>query len=205
MDMGTTASISTTSSTASPARLPSSAQQPAARPPAMGIRLPQAGVLSPTPSGGAFVVEVGPQFAQADAGDALHSRLCPAARRGDATAVKRMLAAGEGNLNTIDPDSGLTVLALAAMHGHGDVVFLLCKGASASDIHRDALGGSALTLAAAYGHTDVAELLLCRPAPQQHKDRALLDAAMQGRAAVIALLVAHGARVDQPNAQGYRT
>lgn len=166
------------------------------------MRLPQTRVLPPTPSGVSAVPDSVPQFALRDAGDAPRLRLCAAVLAGDATAVKRMLAAGDGNLNTVDPDTGMTVLALAAMHGHGDVVFLLCKGASVDDIHHFGLGGSAMKLAAAYGHIEVAELLLCKPAPQQHKDRALHDAAMQGRVASIELLVAHGARVDQLDTQG---
>lgn len=197
MDIGATTSISATSSTASPARLPSSAQ-----PPGIGMRLPQTRVLAPTPSGVCAAPDGAPQFARRDAGDSPRSRLCAAAREGDATAVKRMLAAGDGNLNTIDPDSGMTVLALAAMRGHGDVVFLLCKGASADDIHRDALGGSALMLAASFSHIDVMELLLGKSATQQDKGRALATAALHGRIDSIELLLAHGAPVDHPDAHG---
>jgi ankyrin repeat protein len=169
----------------------------------MNTRLPQTGVLAPTPSGVSAVPNGPPQFAGQNASDFRRSQLCAAARDGDATAVKRMLAAGDGNLNTTDPGTGMTALKLAACHGHGDVVFLLCKGASASDIHRDdARGGSALMLATAGGHIDVVEFLLGKAVPQQHKDRALAAVAMRGQVATIDLLVAHGARVDQPDAHG---
>ena len=202
MDIGTTTSVSATSSTSSPpARLPSSAQPPAAQPPGIGIRLPQSGVLPPTPAGVSAVPDSAPQFTRRDAGDSSRSRLCAAAREGDATAVKRMLAAGDGNLNTIDPNTGMTVLALAARHGNGDVVFLLCKGASADDIHCAALGGSALMLAAAHGHIDVVELLLGKQATQEHKGRALIKAAEHGRVDTIKLLIAQGALVDQPDVE----
>ena len=166
------------------------------------MRLPQTRVLSPTPSGVYAVPDSAPQFARPGAGDSPRSRLCAAACKGDATAVKRMLAAGDGNLNTIDPGSGMTVLALAAMRGHGDVVFFLCKGASASDIHREAPSGSALMKAAAFGRIDVLELLLGKPATQQHKGRALSNAAVYGEVESIELLIAHCAPVDQPDAHG---
>lgn len=202
MDKIAIPSISTTSSTASLARLPSSAQPPAAMSPGIGMRLPQTGVLSPTPSGVHAVPDSAPQFARPDAGESRRSRLGAAVREGDAAAVKRMLAAGDGNLNTIDPDSGMTVLALAAIRGHGDVVFLLCKGASASDVHRDAPDGSALVKAAAFGRIDVLELLLGKPATQQHKGWALSNAAVCGEVESIELLIAHCAPLDQPDAHG---
>jgi ankyrin repeat protein len=164
------------------------------------MRLPQTRVLPPTPSCVSAVPDSAPQFALRDAGDAPRLRLCAAVLDGDATAVKRMLAAGDGNLNTVDPDSGTTVLALAAMHGHGDIVFLLCKGASASDIHREAAVGSALMLAASSSQTDVMELLLGKSATQQDKGRALATAALHGRIYSIELLLAHGASVDHPDA-----
>jgi hypothetical protein len=178
MDIDTTTyattSISVTSVTTLAARFPLSAQ-----PPVIGTRLPQTGVLPPTPSGDCAIPESAPQFARR-AGDSNHSQLCAAVRDGNATAVKRMLAAGDGDLNTIDPDSGVTVLALAAVHGYGNVVVLLCEGASADDIHRGDLGLSALKRAALYGHTDVVRLLLSKPATQQHKDEALAGAATLG-------------------------
>lgn len=202
MDTIATPSISATSSTAAPAFSPTPARPPAAQPPGISTRFSQAGVLPPTPSGVSTAPDSAPQFARREAGDAPRLRLCAAVLDGDATAVKHMLAAGDGNLNTIDPDSGMTVLGLAAMRGHGDVVFLLCRGASASDIHRDAPGGSALMLAASFSQIDVMELLLGKSATQQDKGRALATAALHGRIESIALLLAHGAPVDHPDARG---
>lgn len=200
MDIDTTTSVTTstsaTSFTASAARFPSSAQ-----PPGIGIRFPQTGVLAPTPSGYFAITDGAPQFARR-AGDSSHSQLCAAVRDGNATAVKRMLAAGDGNLNTIDPDSRMTVLALAAQHGHRDVVRLLCEGASADDIHRDDLGLSALKTAAFHGQTDVVELLLSKSTTQQRKDEALHGSTFLEQVATMELLVAHGTRVDQPLTQG---
>ncbi len=122
---------------------------------------------------------------------------------GDATAVKRMIQAGIGDCNTIDGASGLTALMLAAQRGHEDVVLLLCKGASAEDIHRPGPDGvSPLLLAAAASHTDAMDVLLHKAATQEHKDEALAWAAVHGQVASIALLLAHGARAAQPDAMG---
>ena len=203
MDICTTAPVSGASSTTSRTQPALSKQQQAAQPPGIGIRLPQASILAPAASGMPAVPDSAPQFISRPAPDSPRSRLCAAARDGDATAVKRMLAAGIGDLNTVDPVTGMTALVLASRRGHDDVVFLLCKGAAANDIHRaDAQGGSALMLAAAAGHTDVVELLLGKAATQQHKDQALAAADANGQVASIRLLLSHGARIDQPDALG---
>ena len=203
MDICTTAPVSGASSTTSRTQPALSTQQQAAQPPGIGIRLPQASILAPAASGMPAVPDSAPQFISRPAPDSPRSRLCAAARDGDATAVKRMLAAGIGDLNTVDPVTCMTALVLASRRGHDDVVFLLCKGAAANDIHRaDAQGGSALMLAAAAGHTDVVELLLGKAATQQHKDQALAAADANGQVASIRLLLSHGARIDQPDALG---
>ena len=203
MDIITTASVSGKSSTTFHAQQPLSTQQQAALPPGIGIRLPQAGIMALAASGMPAVPDSAPQLRRRPAPDSPRSRLCAAARDGDVMAVKLMLAAGNGDLNTVDPVTGMSALVLAARRGHDDVVFLLCNGASASDIHRaDAHGDSALTLAAAAGHADVVELLLGKAATQQHKDQALVAADVNGQAASIRLLLSHGARIDQPDALG---
>jgi serine/threonine-protein phosphatase 6 regulatory ankyrin repeat subunit B len=64
------------------------------------------------------------------------------------------------------------------------------------------LGLSALRRAAFDGHIDVVRLLLCKSATQQHKDGALATAVSRGQVAIIELLIAHGARVDQLDDNG---
>jgi ankyrin repeat protein len=135
--------------------------------------------------------------------DTPRSTFHAAVHDGDATAVKRMIRAGKGDRNTIDMDSGLTALGLAAQCGHDDVVLILCKGASAEEIHRPSCNLlSPLMLAAAASHTDAMDVLLHKAAAQEYKDEALTWAAAHGQVASMALLLAHGARAEHRDALG---
>lgn len=122
MHIGTTPSVSGMSPATPHTQLPTSAQQQAAQPPSMGIRLLQSSILAPAPSGMPAVPDSAPQSIDSCSPC---FRLCAAARDGDGTGVKRLLAAGNSDLNTIDPATGLTALMLAAQNGHDDVVLIV--------------------------------------------------------------------------------
>lgn len=135
----------------------------------------------------------------------LDAQLCAFARDGDGTAVMRMLAAGGVDLTAVDIGSGLTPLMLAAQQGHDDVVVLLTRSMQVQrqdPYQRSAQGDTALMLAAAAGQAETVELLLSEYAPQECKDEALGSAAAAGQKICIWRLIAHGARVNQPNRHG---
>ena len=84
--------------------------------------------------------------------------LSEAAFTGNLTAVKRALADGV-DPNTKDPQSGSTLLAIAALMGHTEVVAVLLEhGADVNVNSRD--GGTALHAAAFLGRADTVKLLL---------------------------------------------
>ena len=163
MNTSATTFASEASSATSRAYLPSSTQQGAqhGNPPVMGIRLPQAGFPMAQVIGLPAVADNAPQFTKHSASSSPRARFCAAIRNGDGIMVKHLLGIGQGDVNTIDPATCMTGLLLAALHGHAEIVLLLCKGASRRDLHRtDAHGNSAMMLAAGAGHADVVTLLL---------------------------------------------
>ena len=84
--------------------------------------------------------------------------LSAAAFIGDLEAMKQALAGG-ADPNTKDPQSGSTVLAIAALMGHTKVVSLLLEnGADVNAKSRD--GGTALHAAAFLGRVETVKLLL---------------------------------------------
>jgi ankyrin repeat protein len=149
-------------------------------------------------SGLPVVADSAPHFTDHPASSSPRSRFCAAVCNGDGTAVKNLLGIGQGDVNTIDPATGMTALLLAALHGHDDIVLLLCKGASRRDLHRtDAHGNSALMLAAGAGHADMVTLLLHRGAEVDQEDHlgntALMQLAAQGKTAIAQRLIDAGA------------
>ena len=84
--------------------------------------------------------------------------LSAAAFIGDVAAMKQALAGG-ADPNTKDPQSGSTLLAIAALMGHTEVVDLLLEhGADVNAKSRD--GGTALHAAAFLGRAEIVKLLL---------------------------------------------
>ncbi|MCY4025324.1 MAG: ankyrin repeat domain-containing protein [Acidobacteria bacterium] len=139
----------------------------------------------------------------ADDSTALHR----AAHRGDAAAVERLLAAGEGVDTTTR--HGVTPLALASAHGHAEVVqSLLERGADAR--RPSPHGETPLMAAARTGTVESVELLLLHGAGAEVDARegwrgqtALMWAAAEGHAAVVAALAAAGADVDARSDAGF--
>ncbi len=81
-----------------------------------------------------------------------------AAFTGDVSVMKQALAGG-ADPNTKDPQSGSTLLAIAALMGHTEVVDLLLEhGADVNAKSRD--GGTALHAAAFLGRAEIVKLLL---------------------------------------------
>ena len=92
------------------------------------------------------------------AGTSPAQNLSAAAFTGDLTAVKQALADG-ADPNAKDPQSGSTVLSIAALMGHTKVVALLLEhGADINARNRD--GGTALHSAAFLGRAETVKLLL---------------------------------------------
>lgn len=209
MDIGTKTPVSGASPTTPHAQLPSSTPQQAAQPtqpPGIVIRLPQANSLAPAASAMPAVPDRASFFISRPTAGSPRSRLCAAARDGRFEEVRSMIKAGSGNLNTIDPNTGMSALTLAVQNGHHDVVRKLCKGASAEDIHReDAQGNSALLLAARLGKCKVAQCLLEAGARSDHAnahgDTALMLAARHGHADTVNLL-ANTANINLVNLDG---
>ena len=85
-------------------------------------------------------------------------RLSAAALTGDVAAMKQALAGG-ADPNTKDPESGSTLLVVAASMGHTEVVALLLE--HGADINRKGRnGGTALHAAAFLGRAETVKLLL---------------------------------------------
>lgn len=120
-----------------------------------------------------------------------------AAGMGDLSTVKKAVAK---NSNVIQPrpDSGFSLLHIAAAGGRKDVVaFLLSAGSRVDAKTRE---GTPLILAVMMGHQKVARLLIESGADvnasDQHGYTPLHFAASQGQVAVAELLIAHGGRGD---------
>ena len=139
---------------------------------------------------------------QSDGATALHW----AAYHGDPELVTALLAAGA------DPAAanrnGSTALWLAARHGHADVLAaLLAGGADANEALP--LGRRPLMLAARSGNTEAVRILLDHDADPNaaESDRgttALMQAADQGHADVMALLIENGADIAAGSAPVFR-
>lgn len=158
-------------------------------------------------SGMPAVADNPPHFTNHCASSSPRSRFCAAVRNGDATAVKKLLGLGQGDVNTIDPATGMTALLLAALHGHADIVLLLCRETTRRDLHRtDAHGNSALMLAAGAGHADVVTLLLDRGATVDQEDKygntALMQLAASGQTGIMQGLIDAGADPAHRNHAG---
>ena len=150
----------------------------------MGIRLPQASFPAASANGMLAVANNAPHFINHPASNSPRSRLCAAVCHGDGTAVKNLVRLGLGDVNTIDPATGMTVLMLAALHGHDDIVLLLCKGATHRDLHRtDSHGNTALMKLAAKGQTGIARRLIDAGADPAHRNHAGQTAAELAMAA----------------------
>jgi ankyrin repeat protein len=209
MSTSATTSASGASSATSRAYLPSSTQHtaPPGHAPEVGIRLPQTGFAMPPVTGMPAVAHNAPHFIDRPASSSPRSRFCAAVCDGDATTVKNLVRIGQGDVNTIDPATGMSVLLLAALHGHDDIVLLLCKGATHRDLHRtDFHGNSALMLAAGAGHADVVTLLLDRGAKVDQEDKhgntALMQLAARGQTGIAKRLVDAGADPAHRNHAG---
>ncbi len=133
--------------------------------------------------------------------------LLEAARRGDAAAVRALLAKG-ADVNAA-PGDGMTALHWAAERGQQNVVALLLgAGAQASAVTR--LGGyQPLHLAARGGHADVVTALLAAnaeaTAPTTTGATALHFAAAAGSAPAASALIDAGAAVDAREPQWGQT
>ena len=121
----------------------------------MGIELKQARVEA----GKAKIRELfGVGGTSNDADTAPAQSLSEAAFTGDIAAVKQGLAGG-ADPNAKDPQSGNTLLAVAALMGHTEIVTLLLEhGADVNARNRD--DGTALHAAAFLGRTETVKLLL---------------------------------------------
>ena len=130
-----------------------------------------------------------------------------AAHGGDASAVERLLASGA------DPDAvtrlGVTPLALAAGAGHASVVGALLD-AGADPRRASPHGETPLMAAARTGNVDSVEALLRHGAAAEVDARegwrgqtALMWAAAENHAAIVAPLVAAGAGVDARSGAGF--
>ncbi|MDB5758355.1 MAG: ankyrin, partial [Burkholderia sp.] len=101
-----------------------------------------------------------PYFVSANVCASARLLLHEAARNGDASTVRHMLASGSGDIRMIDPVTGYSALMLAAQHGHAEVVSALCEKSFTVDMHRqDAQGNTALMLAAMAGDAAIVALL----------------------------------------------
>jgi ankyrin repeat protein len=129
----------------------------------------------------AVTVTRAPQLQAAPTADSPRSQLRAAARDGDGTAIKRLMANHEPDLTAADPATGMTALMLAALGGHDDVVLLLTKGMQIEDINQQTTqGDSALILAAVAGHADVVSLLIWKGAWHGRRDSASACATVSG-------------------------
>lgn len=131
-----------------------------------------------------------------------------AARKGDAIALRRLLAEG------CSPDScdgdGWTPLLAACARGHADIVALLLTNQPAARIdlaHRDS-GGLPIHLAGQSGNTTVAKLLLDRRPDQLdavwdvNGHTLLLQAAFYGHRDMVALALQRGANTAATTLRG---
>jgi ankyrin repeat protein len=129
--------------------------------------------------------------------------LIVAATRGDAAAVKALLAK-KTDVNA-ERNDGATALILASQDGYLDVVrVLLLKGANVNAKANN--GATALILASGEGHLDVVQALLAKGADINAKttigQTALMLASWDGRFQVVQALLAKGAEVNDKETHG---
>ena len=235
MNTSTTPPASGASSAASRASLPSSTQQQVAQPgqaPNMGIRLPQNGFLVAPATGTPAAPDSAQHIVSHAVSDSPRSRFCIAARNGDSTAVKRMVMNGEGDLNTINPATGMTASAAAhasANSGIGNAATTTAAPPAflASSTVPTMKATAPATLADAVAANDVKALkrvlTTLRQSGQevtQHlagveklktsnpwfddaEGTPLMAAAHLGHALLVPVLLAAGARVDQAMPDGW--
>ena len=131
-----------------------------------------------------------------------------AARKGDAVALRRLLA--EGCLPDAYDGEGWTPLLVACVRGHADIVALLLDNQPAARIdlgHRDS-GGLPIHLAGQSGNPAVAELLLDRRPDQLdavwdvNGHTLLLQAAFYGHRDMTALALRRGANTAATTVRG---
>ncbi len=127
-----------------------------------------------------------------------------AARNGDLTRVKEILAKNPGSVNALD-DRGCTPLYFAAYRGHKAVVELLTAGGAKIDAKEDS-GTTPLHWAAASGRKDMVELLISKGAKVNEKDErgytALFFALNNNRKEVLDLLISKGLDVNGKDRNG---
>lgn len=123
---------------------------------------------------------------------------------GDLNVVQRCLSAGI-SANSRDRNTGQSVLIMAAMEGHKEVITSLLK--ERADINlQDHAGKTALTWATIHEQTESVELLLEHGADGALADRygetALMHAAWNGHVTIINTLLNHSAEVNTRNSDG---
>jgi hypothetical protein len=138
----------------------------------------------------------------------LNRQLVLAAERGDAAAVRRLIAAGaDVNWQDEKQDSAFLV---AGARGHSEVVKLtLAAGANLKSTNR--YGGTALIPACHYGHLETVKVLLATKIDIDHVNRlgwtALLEAVILGdggdvHTEIVRLLLARGANPNIADRDG---
>ena len=131
--------------------------------------------------------------------------LFDAARTGDEKLASRLIGSGLGVNEEREwyGISGTTPLLLAAREGHGGVVATLL--ASDADVNQANRGGwTALMWAAWNGHADVVEIwkycwqmVRWQTLSMEDGDTALMNAALFGHCAVVAVLLGHDADINK--------
>jgi len=148
-----------------------------------------------------------PLLAQAQV-SVLDRELIEAAERGDAAAVKQLIARG-GNVNAQDAKRDSAFL-IAGARGRTEVLKVLLA-ANPDFKLTNRYGGTALIPACHYGHVDAVRLLLGTQIDVDHVNNlgwtALLEAVILGdggpaHTEIVRLLVAHGARVNLADRDG---
>ncbi|CAI8042330.1 Ankyrin repeat domain-containing protein 29, partial [Geodia barretti] len=126
--------------------------------------------------------------------------LYDAARGGDVSAVRRLLASNV-NINCTPYPDGWTPLMAASFDGHVEIVRLLIEAKAQLNIQEKETGATPLYIASGKGHSEVVDILLRNGAGV---DRALNDgttplyiASQNGHSEVVDILLRNGAGVDR--------
>ena len=128
---------------------------------------------------------------------------------GDMKRVETLVAQGADVNHGYSYAGGATVLILAALHGHVEVVRLLVEKLGAKVNQANQQGATALMLAAQFGHVDVVRLLVEKLGAKvnqadQKGTTALMLAAVKGNLDVVKLLIRRlGANVNQLTKVGW--
>jgi serine/threonine-protein phosphatase 6 regulatory ankyrin repeat subunit B len=129
-----------------------------------------------------------------------------AAKQNNQAAVACLLASDGANIDTSDPQTGMTPLIIAAkMNFFPLLQFLTSKGASSHE--KDITGNTALIWAVTMGNDNCATYLISNTrvptdAQNLNGDSALMVAARQNRIAVVTALIARRARMNLINNAG---